>query len=386
MATTEQKYKLNNLPAETTYTRFYMDFTGKKRKDGSENPFEGLTNVQQKMLMAINARDGRKLTYDYLEQHYSIWRGAIKPALDDLITTRKLVEQLGTSRYKITVPFIKKYFKIDDYLFQKLELENIETGETVYKKLPFNAVKIESLVKRANEDKDKGGVFVSSQARIAAALNMAESTAGDNVRNVITYGIMTAEKADGQHDPKNHGLSSYKVAPELLAVKHVKRAKPAEPKPRKTTAPAPAQLPTTSQRHNQGILEQWQKTIEFNNRKAAIEQHFYDLRHRAEQNAERALQEATSDEVYGSIRKQLNKLSIKLAFTEIRDKAEAEKIAVRIKELEAQADKRLAELGINKADFKPHYSCTSCNDTGYYLDTGQQCKCLKQYIKTLKNA
>lgn len=372
MATTEQKYKLNNLPAETTYTRFYMDFTGKKRKDGSENPFTGVTNVQQKLLAAIEAKAGRKLTYDYLEQHYGIWRGAIKPAFDDL-EARGLIEKLGTSRYKITAAFKKNYLKIDDYLFQKLELVNLETGETVYKKPTWNASKIISLVTRGNRDKDKDGVFVSSQARIATALNIPKSTAGDNVRNLITDGIMTADPAEQEHDPKSHGLSSYKIAPEMLAVKHVRKAKPAKPKPRKTTAPAPARLPLPAQADDGAF-------------RARIERHYYDLRQKAQDRAERALSEAIRDEEYGAIRKRLNELASKIPFVEIKEPAKAAQLTKELHELEAQADERLTALGINKADFKPRYSCTLCNDTGYYLDTGQQCKCLKQYIKTLYKA
>lgn len=368
MATTEQKYKLNNLPAETTYTRFYLDFTGKKRKDGSENPFTGVTNVQQKILAAIEAKAGRKLTYDYLEQHYGIWRGAIKPAFDDL-EARGLIEKLGTSRYKITAAFKKNYLKIDDYLFQKLELVNLETGETVYKKPTWNAAKIIGLVTRGNRDKDKNGVFVSSQQRIATALNIPKSTAGDNIRNVITDGIMTAEPAEREHDPKNHGLSSYKIAPELLAVKHVRKEKPAEPKPRKTTAPAPARLPLPAQADDGATF------------RARIERHFYELRQKAQDRAEKAKERALRDKTYNELHKQLTTQTIAAAFGN-----SSEEIQRQTAELEARADERLAELGINKADFEPRYSCTLCNDTGYYLDTGQQCKCLNQYIRTLKKA
>ena len=367
----EQKYKLNNLPAETTYTRFYVDFTGKKRKDGSENPFEGLTNVQQKILAAIVAKDGRKLTYDYLIEHYGIWRGAIKPALDGLFD-KKLIEQLGTSCYKITVPFKKNYLKLDDYLFQKLEFEDLETGETVYKKPTFNAVKITGLVKRGNSNKKNDGVFTSSQARIAAALNMAKSTAGDNVRSLITDGMMTAEKADEQHDKRNQGLSSYKIAPEILAVKHVKKKTAATVKPRKAPVPAPARLPVPAQVNDGSAL------------RAKIEQHYYDLRNKAVEDAEEIKESALRDKTYNKLHKQIEKLKIENAIAVARGNS-SEEIQRQRAELEERADERLAKLGISKADFEPRYSCTSCNDTGYDSG-GKQCKCLKQFIKTLKNA
>ena len=41
---------------------------------------------------------------------------------------------------------------------------------------------------------------------------------------------------------------------------------------------------------------------------------------------------------------------------------------------------RLAKLGISKEDFKPHYKCSLCNDTGYDSE-GRQCQCLKRFIK-----
>lgn len=114
-----------------------------------------------------------------------------------------------------------------------------------------------------------------------------------------------------------------------------------------------------------------------------VERHYYDLRHSAEENAENALKRATEDEVYGGIRKELNELSIKLAFAEIRDKGEAAKITAIINELEARGDQRLSELAISKDDFTPHYSCKICNDTGYDK-SGKPCVCMKTFISELK--
>ena len=114
-----------------------------------------------------------------------------------------------------------------------------------------------------------------------------------------------------------------------------------------------------------------------------VERHYFDLRHKAEENAEKTLKRATADEVYGGIRKELNELSIKLAFAELRDKSEAEKISALIKELEERGDERLSELAISKDDFTPHYSCTVCNDTGYDK-SGKPCTCMKKFISGLK--
>ncbi|MDE6585971.1 MAG: DnaD domain protein [Clostridia bacterium] len=114
-----------------------------------------------------------------------------------------------------------------------------------------------------------------------------------------------------------------------------------------------------------------------------VERHYYDLRHAAEERAEAALSRATSDKIYGEIRKELNALSIELAFAEIRDKHKAAEISERMIELEDESEKRLSELCIDKDEFVPHYSCEICNDTGYDKN-GAPCICLKNFLKTLK--
>lgn len=116
--------------------------------------------------------------------------------------------------------------------------------------------------------------------------------------------------------------------------------------------------------------------------KADIERHYYNLRHTAEDNAEKALNSALADSEYANIRRQLNELAISLAFAEVKDSNEAEIISKQIKKLETDENKRLKELCIDKSDFIPRYSCTICNDTGYTKD-GSPCECMKKFITTL---
>ena len=106
------------------------------------------------------------------------------------------------------------------------------------------------------------------------------------------------------------------------------------------------------------------------------------LRHAAEDLAERALTSALTDEIYGKIDKDLKELSIQSAFAEIRNDGSAETLSKRIKELEEAGDRRLTELGINKDDFNPHYSCKLCNDTGYD-EHGNPCTCMKKFFSSL---
>ena len=116
---------------------------------------------------------------------------------------------------------------------------------------------------------------------------------------------------------------------------------------------------------------------------ADIERHYYELRHIAEDKAEKTLNTALADDIYASIRKQLNELTISLAFAEVKSPNEVNNISHQIKKLEADGDKRLKELCIDKADFTPQYSCKICNDTGYDKN-GSPCSCMKKFISTLK--
>ena len=117
--------------------------------------------------------------------------------------------------------------------------------------------------------------------------------------------------------------------------------------------------------------------------KADIERHYAALRHTAEDKAEKTLNTALADDIYASIRKQLSELTISLAFAEVKSPADTESISKQIKKLEADGDKRLQELCIDKADFTPKYSCKMCNDTGYDKN-GSPCSCMKKFISSLK--
>lgn len=116
--------------------------------------------------------------------------------------------------------------------------------------------------------------------------------------------------------------------------------------------------------------------------RAEIERHYSELRHTAEERAEKAIAKAKADKIYGQIHKELNDLSINLAFAEIQDKLKAKEITAKIEELEIKADQRLKEIGIDKSEFTPRYSCSICGDTGYDK-YGTPCKCMDRFIKTL---
>lgn len=117
--------------------------------------------------------------------------------------------------------------------------------------------------------------------------------------------------------------------------------------------------------------------------KAEIERHFYDLRHNAEVTAEKHLNLALADETYNKIHKRLNELSIDYALATIKNPNQAEDLSRQIQQLELDEDNRLNELGIDKRNFVPHYSCKKCNDSGYDSN-GNPCECMKKFIASIK--
>ncbi|MDE6441546.1 MAG: DnaD domain protein [Clostridia bacterium] len=117
--------------------------------------------------------------------------------------------------------------------------------------------------------------------------------------------------------------------------------------------------------------------------KAEIERHFYDLRHNAEVTAEKHLNLALADETYNKIYKRINELSIDYALATIKNPNQAENLSRQIQQLELDGDTRLNELGIDKNNFTPHYSCKKCNDSGYDSN-GNPCECMKKFMASIK--
>ncbi len=113
--------------------------------------------------------------------------------------------------------------------------------------------------------------------------------------------------------------------------------------------------------------------------RAEIERHYHNLRSAAEEKAEKAQSDAMGDEVYAGLKRQINALSIDIAFTELQDAQKANEMAAEIADLEKKADARLREIGIDKSSFTPHYACPICNDTGYD-SKGMPCECLKKFL------
>lgn len=108
------------------------------------------------------------------------------------------------------------------------------------------------------------------------------------------------------------------------------------------------------------------------------------MRHAAEQRAARVLAKANADSDYAAIASRLSKLNFEIALASIKSPDKVEKLEAERRMLEVAGDKRLAIMGIDKAELSPRYACTVCSDTGYDPQ-GKPCKCLNKFIQTVKN-
>lgn len=122
------------------------------------------------------------------------------------------------------------------------------------------------------------------------------------------------------------------------------------------------------------------KTTPTFDKKAEIESHYAELRRIAEEKADKIFRTALNDEIYEKLYREINSLTIKLAFVELKDETKATVLKNEISKLESEANLRLKQLRINSEDFTPKYHCTKCNDTGYDKD-GKRCDCFNELLK-----
>ena len=216
-----QEWQKLNLPQMSNYIEFPIAFTG-KFKNGKATVFTGLLLSCQFILAIIHTmnkafRSPAYLPYDYFVQEFGMSKETVSNAFKEL-TARKIIEKVKRSHYKIIVSYNKSnHVEIDSYMFN---FEWNVAGKQ--KRLTYSRLLSLALLKRGNENPKTGGVFISSHARIATALNMPKSTAGDSIRELIAADLTRTEKAD-DNDQRRRGCSLYTVNPEILAVKHPPR-------------------------------------------------------------------------------------------------------------------------------------------------------------------
>lgn len=217
----EKEWQKLNLPETSTYIEFPIAFTGKP-KNGKATVFTGLLLSCQTILAIIHTMNkafGKPafLPYEYFVQEFGMSKETVSNAFK-VLTERGIIERVKRSYYKIIVSYNKSnHVEIDSYMF-KYEW-NVGGKQ---KRLTYSRLISLALLKRGNENPKTGGVFISSQARIATALNIPKSTAGDSIRELIAADLTRAEKVDGS-EQRRRGCSLFTVHPEILAVKHPSR-------------------------------------------------------------------------------------------------------------------------------------------------------------------
>ena len=385
-----------NIPESTTYIKLPLDFRGKPKKDGTVTVFTGLDIHAQLMLGLIYTLNRisfkkfhklAKITYDDFTNRFGMSHETISKYKKELIA-RGIIEEESESHYNIIVPFNKRdYVIIDDYLhtteFEMTDANpNKKRQRKALKRLTRNSAITVAFLTRANLNPKTGGVFISSQSRIGVALGMPRTTAGDSVREIVAASLCTCSVPDGRNADCKRGLTKYDVAPEVLAVKRAapKISKPAA-EPDKTDVQADIEIKKPAKKRSKRKQQDEQRRgAEL---QARIDTYYSKLRAVAEELAESTLKRATSDSIYGDIRKRFNTISYKLALAEVQEPDKAPALALEAEKLEAAGNKRLAELGIDKAEFKPRYKCRTCNDTGYDSG-GKQCACMRKLIEEMK--
>lgn len=217
----EKEWQKLNLPETSTYIEFPIAFTGKP-KNGKATVFTGLLLSCQTILAIIHTmnkafRKPAFLPYEYFVQEFGMSKETVSNAFK-VLTERGIIERVKRSYYKIIVSYNKSnHVEIDSYMF-KYEW-NVGGKQ---KRLTYSRLISLALLKRGNENPKTGGVFISSQARIATALNIPKSTAGDSIRELIAADLTRAEKVDG-NEQRRRGCSLFTIHPEILAVKHPSR-------------------------------------------------------------------------------------------------------------------------------------------------------------------
>lgn len=211
--------QLNNIPETSLYLEFPLDFTG-KQKDGRATAFAGL-NMSEPFILCyihtmnlINGFKPAKITYDKLVEVLGMSKETVCTDINHLLDLG-IIERVKQCRYKIKAKYDKKNFlKIDMYL-----LKRVWEKDGKSKRLARSRILTIALLKRSVTNPKTDGVFISSQARIGAALNLPKSTAGDTVRELKEFDALDYEKVNG-NDERRRGCSLFTLNPQIKEVKN----------------------------------------------------------------------------------------------------------------------------------------------------------------------
>ena len=219
------------------------------------------------------------------------------------------------------------------------------------RKLLSNECRVYSYIfTKCDNRKNKKKVCMASEAVIAEELGVCEKTVHKAIWILIRAKLIYRPK-------KDKGINGYKLSKFTLNTKLLRNhgvvinVDHDEEKPVPPAPTAPVELT-----------------------REAIELYYCEKRQRAEEIADNNRRRAMQNDDY----KTAHSYVVSLVF----ECAKAEEGSDNAKKLQqcynrAVADRLviLKELGLSEEDLIPQYECKLCNDTGFYLDTGQVCKC-----------
>lgn len=221
-----KEWRQLNLPEESVYIEFPKAFTGKPPKGDESTVFTGLLWSCRFFLAVIHTLnkmcgEPAEITYKYMQDRFGMYPQTLSAAKKILID-KKIIEEVGRSKYEIIAYYNKKYVKVYDCLSQKefYEVYEKKGGQVIeqVKQLSYSRIFALSYLKGMNENKKENGVYISSPARLGKAINLPASTAGDVVRELKAGDLMRAEKP--AHTNKlQHGCMQYIVNPEIKKIK-----------------------------------------------------------------------------------------------------------------------------------------------------------------------
>lgn len=392
-----------NIPSFATITRLYIEWTGKRDGQTGEaiNPAfssdteKKLLPSQLAMLSEINTGffgypKPKKMTYKYFRRKLGLSKETIGKNLKDLIR-RNIIEVCSRSRYRLKTEIFKtNYIIIDDFLY----IKDWKIKEKI-RRLTFNQIfvleYIISMHKYCEEKLNK--YFIASQNKIAKGLNLAPTTVCDSLKVLMDAGLITRHKAtpkDGYGDSLSetefsvdsgiegegdgYSLSAYIPNKQLLKIEH----------PNSQTSKKEIDVQTKPESQDKNIKFDF-KTITKPRHRDLINMadlYFEKLHNAAIDAALAAEKKAKNDEIYNNLKAaQLNN-SLKQASL-LKSEQTSEELIIEQAKIELDIKNRLKELNIGQYSspkFRPIYKCNNCEDTGKTLDTGQPCKCYRDFL------
>lgn len=281
-----------------------------------------------------------KRTYNKLEKKTGFSKSTIGRSLKSL-KDNNYISALEQSTYT----YIRdektgdRYYRFPEFLMgKKLKIK----GEPEERELtPNEELGFAFIFTSCDNSKRNSNSFTTSNARFAKLIHCSERTAASILKTLLHAGLLTRPAED-------KGVNKNKLSTYHVNFKYLRELQNGNKKPKSE--------PMT---------------------RAEVESILAERRNAAEHRAENIRALAMQDKQYGDLTRQMNDLSIKAAFLELKDKAAALKLQKEYATLERRADARLALIGIDKADLKPKYYCRECNDTGN-KPNGERCYCYRR--------